>query len=175
METKLKILTWPNRILRKKCKKVKSIDDKIKKMFNEMRLLLIESKGVGLAANQVGVDLSLALIEIEDKIFKIINPCITKKEGKVKFLEGCLSFPDLEVEVERAKKVWVSYLNEHGEQIDLELDGVLSIIFQHEIDHLNGILITTKLPFLKKLKIAKKLSEIKKKTKNELRKHSKKS
>ncbi len=175
METKLKILTWPNQILCKKCNKVKSVDDKIRKIFNEMRLLLIEAKGVGLAANQVGLDLSLALIEIEDKIFKLVNPCITKREGKVKFLEGCLSFPELEVEVERAKKVWVSYLNEHGEPIDLELDGILSIIFQHEIDHLNGILITSRLPFLKKLKIAPKLNVIKKKTKNELSKQAKKS
>lgn len=175
METKLKILTWPNRTLRKKCRKVKSVDDSIRKIFNEMRLLLIEAKGVGLAANQVGLDLSLAIIEIEDKIFKMVNPCITRKEGKTKFLEGCLSFPELEVEISRSKKVWVSYLNEHGEPIDLELDGVLAIIFQHEIDHLNGILLTSRLPLLQRLKIAQKLKKIKKITKNELSKHTKKS
>ncbi|MFA5272499.1 MAG: peptide deformylase, partial [Candidatus Omnitrophota bacterium] len=173
METKLRIITWPNQNLRKKCRKVKSVDDGIRKIFNEMRLLLIEANGVGLAANQVGLDLSLAIIEIEDKIFKMVNPCITKKEGKTKFLEGCLSFPELEVEVDRSKKVWVSYLNEYGEPIDLELEGVLSIIFQHEIDHLNGILLTSRLPFLRRLKVASKLKEIKKITKNELSKRSK--
>lgn len=174
METKLKIITWPNRILRKKCKKVQCVDDSVRKIFNEMRLLLIEAKGVGLAANQVGLDLSLALIEIEDKIFKMVNPCITKKEGKIKFLEGCLSFPGLEVEIERAKKAWISYLNEYGEPIDLELEGVLAVIFQHEIDHLNGVLINSRVPFLKRIKIAPQLREIKKITKNELSKQAKK-
>lgn len=174
MQTKLRIYTWPERILSKKCRKVEVIDDKIRKIFDEMRLLMIEAKGVGLAANQVGLDLSLALIEFDDKIFKIINPRVTKKEGKVKFLEGCLSFPGLEVEITRSKKVWVSYTNEKNEPIDLELEGIPAIIFQHEIDHLNGILINDKISFWKKVKVAPKLRKIKKDTKNELSKQAKK-
>lgn len=173
MQTKLRIYTWPERILLKKCRKVSVVDDKIRKLFDEMRLLMIEAKGVGIAANQVGIDLSLAIIEFEDKIFKIVNPCVIKKEGKVKFLEGCLSFPGLEVEINRAKKVWVSYINEKAEPVDLELDGILSIVFQHEIDHLSGILINNKLSFWKKMKVMPKLKEIKKQTKNGLSKQTK--
>ncbi|MFA5338237.1 MAG: peptide deformylase [Candidatus Omnitrophota bacterium] len=174
MQTKLRIYTWPERILYKKCKKVSVVDDKIRKLLDEMRLLMIEGKGVGIAANQVGIDLSLAVIEFEDKLFKLINPRILKKTGKVKFLEGCLSFPGLEVEINRAKKIWVSYINEKGESIDLELDGIFSIVFQHEIDHLNGILLSDRISLWKKVKVAAQLKKIKKDTKNELSKHAKK-
>lgn len=174
MQTKLRIYTWPERILSKKCRKVETVDDSIRKIFDEMRLLMIEGKGVGIAANQVGLDLCMAIIEFEDQIFKIVNPRITKKEGKIKFLEGCLSFPGLEVEIIRAKKVWVSYIDEKGEPVDLELEGIPAIVFQHEIDHLNGILINNKISFWKKVKVSPQLRKIKKHTKNELSKQSKK-
>ena len=174
MQTKLRIYTWPERLLSKKCRKVSVVDDKIRKLFDEMRLLMIEGKGVGIAANQVGIDLQLVVIEFEDKLFKIVNPRILKKEGKVKFLEGCLSFPGLEVEINRAKKIWVSYTNEKNEPVDLELDGIFSIVFQHEIDHLDGILISDKISFWKKMKVAPLLKKIKKDTKNELSKQAKK-
>lgn len=174
MQTKLRIYTWPERILSKKCRKVSVVDDKIRKLFDEMRLLMIEGQGVGIAANQVGIDLSLAVIEFEDKIFKIVNPRILKKEGKAKFLEGCLSFPGLEVEINRAKKIWVSYTNEKGEPVDLELDGVFSVVFQHEIDHINGILLNDKISVWKKMKVSAQLKKIKKDTKNELSKQAKK-
>jgi len=174
MQTKLRIYTWPERILSKKCKKVEIVDAKVRKLLDEMRLLMIEGKGVGLAANQVGLDLSMAVIELEDKVFKIINPCITKKQGKIKFLEGCLSFPGLEVEIVRAKKVWVSYVDENGEAIDLELEGIPAIVFQHEIDHLNGVLISDRVSFWKKVKIVPQLKKIKKDTKNGLSKQAKK-
>jgi peptide deformylase len=174
METKLRIYKLPERILHKKCRPVKKIDDTVRKTFNEMRLLMLEEKGVGIAANQVGLDLNLALIEFDDKIFKLINPCIVKKEGKTKILEGCLSLPGLEVEINRAKKIWVSYTDIEGEPIDLEIEGILAIIFQHEIDHLNGILISDRLSFWKKLKIGQQLKEIKRKTKHALSKQAKK-
>lgn len=173
-ETKLRIHTWPEKILLKKCKKVSAVDDKIHKLFDEMRLLMIEGKGIGLAANQVGLDLSMAIIEFEDRIFKIVNPVILKKQGKIKFLEGCLSLPGLEIEITRAKKIWVSYINEKGEPVELELSGVPAVVFQHEIDHLNGILICNRLPFWKRIKISPQLKGIKEKTKNELSKQAKK-
>ncbi|MDD4955061.1 MAG: peptide deformylase [Candidatus Omnitrophica bacterium] len=174
MPTKLRIYTYPERILSKKCRKVEVIDDRIRKLFDEMRLLMIEAKGVGIAANQVGIDLSMALIEFDDKIFKIVNPKILKKEGKVKFLEGCLSFPGLEVEICRAKKVWVSYTSEKNEPVDLELEGIPAIVFQHEIDHLNGVLLSDRISLWKKVKVSPKLKKIKKDTKNELSKQAKK-
>lgn len=161
-KTELKIRTWPDRILRIRCKKVKTVDDTIRETLDAMHALMKECKGIGLAANQAGVNLRLAVIEAEDKVFKVVNPCIVKRKGKTSILEGCLSFPGLELEIKRAKEVWVSGLDEKGEPLYLEADGILAIVFQHEIDHLNGIRFIDRLPFWKRLKILSKLRAIKK-------------
>jgi peptide deformylase len=166
---KLRIHTWPERILRKKCKKIETLDEEIRQILEQMHALMLETKGVGLAANQVGLDLSLAVIQADDRVFKLVNPCIVKKEGKVSFTEGCLSFPDLELKIDRAKKIWVSSLNEKGEPLDLEIEGLLSVVFQHEIDHLNGIVFIDRVSFWQRLKALPKLRKIKRKTKDGLR------
>jgi peptide deformylase len=166
----LKIHTWPEKILRTKCRKVEVVDENIREILDEMCFLMRSHKGVGLAANQAGVGLCLAVIEAQDRIFKLVNPCIIKKNGKVSISEGCLSFPGLELEIKRANKIWVRSLNEKGEPMDLEVEGVLAIIFQHEIDHLDGICFINRIPFWRRLRIFKKLREIKKETKNGLRK-----
>lgn len=164
--TELKIHTWPEKILKKKCKKVRVIDDSIRQLLDQMHALMVETKGVGLAANQVGLNMSLVVIEFEDKLFKLVNPCITKKEGKTVFLEGCLSFPELEIKVKRAKKIWVCARNEKGEPIELELDGIFSIVAQHEIDHINGVVFIDRIPLWQRVKILPQLTSITQKTKH---------
>jgi len=171
-ETKLKIVTWPNKILRKKCKKVENINEDIIRIFNEMYKVMVSSKGIGLAANQVGLDLSLIIIEFENKIFKLVNPKIIKKEGRIRFREGCLSFPNIELDINRAKKVWVEALDEHGNELNLELENTLAVVFQHEIDHINGITFIYRVPFFKRLKV---LFKLKKMLKNGLLKQEKES
>lgn len=173
-KTKLRIHTWPESILRKKCRKVETVDDAMRAIFDEMYCLMVKDKGVGLAANQVGLDSALVIVEFEEKIFKLVNPVIVKKEGTMKMLEGCLSFPGLEIEVTRSKKVWVSALNEHGEPLEIEASDILAIIFQHEIDHINGKTFITRIPLLRRLQIAPQLQEIAKKTKYALSKQGKK-
>lgn len=170
----LKIRTWPDKILRTKCKKVKTVDAGIREILDEMCVLMREHKGVGLAANQAGIDMRLAVIEAEDKIFKLVNPCIIKKQGKFAILEGCLSFPGLEIEVKRSNKIWVNSLDEKGEPSSLEVDGILAIIFQHEIDHLDGISFIDRISFWKRLKVSAKLKAIRKITKNGLRQQNEK-
>lgn len=165
----LKIHTWPDKILRSKCKKVDVVNENIRQILDGMYSLMHENKGVGLAANQAGLNLRLIVIEAEDKFFKLINPCIVKKEGKISMLEGCLSFPGLELEIKRPKKVWVRSLDEKGETLDLEVEDILAIIFQHEIDHLNGISFIDRIPFWKRIGILKKLRAIKKITNDGLR------
>ncbi|MEI8349958.1 MAG: peptide deformylase [Candidatus Omnitrophota bacterium] len=169
-EKKLRIHTWPDKILRKRCRRVKVVDDNVRDILDQMHALMVIHKGIGIAANQTGVDLSLLVIETPDHCLKLVNPRIIKKEGRSKILEGCLSFPELEIEVKRAKKIWLSALNEKGEPVDMEVEGVMAIIFQHEIDHLSGIVFIDRIPFWKRLKIAGKLKKIKKITKNELSK-----
>jgi peptide deformylase len=140
-----------------------------------MIALMRISGGVGLAANQAGLDLSLIVIEYQDQIFRLVNPRIIRKEGWISFIEGCLSFPGLEVEVRRSEKVWVRALDEKGVSVVLEADGFLAVVFQHEIDHINGIPFIDRISFWQKLKIAPKLKLIIRRTKNGLRKQEKKS
>lgn len=149
---KLKIHTWPAAVLRKKCKPVTVVDDNIRSLLDQMYLIMMTNDGVGLAANQVGLDIQLVIIEFKNKLFKLINPKIIKKDGNFNILEGCLSFPGLELEIKRAKQVWISALNELGEEITIEADDILAVIFQHEIDHINGICFIDRAPFWQKLK-----------------------
>lgn len=168
-KTKLRIHTWPEKILRKKCQKVKKVDAEIKSIFNEMLALMRFSGGVGLAANQAGLNLSLLVIEIENQIFKLINPRIVEKKGVIKFSEGCLSFPGLELDIKRANKVKVLAQDEENNQIEIEAEGFLAVIFQHEIDHIEGIVFIDRASFWQRAKAGFKLRKIIKKT-NEMSK-----
>jgi peptide deformylase len=160
-QTELKIHIWPDKILKKRCKKVEVIDNRIKDLFEQMYSLMKREKGIGLAANQVGIDLSMVVVESEDRVFKIINPKIEKKEKKIKFREGCLSFPGIELEITRFYRVWVSGLDIEGKTLNLEAEGTLAVVFQHEIDHINGILFIDRIPWWKKIEIYPKLKELK--------------
>jgi peptide deformylase len=159
-EIELRIHTWPDKILRKKCKKVERVDAQIRGILDKMYYLMEEEKGVGLAANQVGVDLALIVAKAEDRVFKLVNPRIVKKEGRIEFEEGCLSFPDLVLKTKRAAKVWISSLDESGQALDIEAEGSLSVIFQHEIDHINGVLFIDRVPLWKRIELKLKLARI---------------
>lgn len=165
-ETKLRIHTWPESILRKKCKKVKTVDSHIRGLLDQMHSLMVISDGAGLAANQVGLGLSLIVIEAGDKVFKLVNPQILKREGKIKFTEGCLSFPGLTFDVNRSNKIWVSALDQDSNPLELEIEGFLAVVFQHEIDHVNGIVFIDRASLWQKLKMGSQLKRIKKETKN---------
>jgi len=101
-------------------------------------------KGVGLAAPQVGVLKRLVVIDVGDGLLELINPKIVKTEGEVVDTEGCLSVPELVGDVSRPKKVWVEALNTKGEKIYLEGEDLLARAFCHEVDHLDGILFTSR-------------------------------
>ncbi|MCF7907495.1 MAG: peptide deformylase [Candidatus Omnitrophica bacterium] len=173
-KTKLRIHTWPEKILRKKCKKIKVVDDSIRSQLSEMLTLMRVTDGFGLAGNQAGLDASLIVVGIEDSVFKLVNPKIIKREGSISFPEGCLSFPGLEMEVKRDNKILISALNENGKKVEIEVEGVLSVIFQHEIDHIEGKVFIDRVSFLKRLQIAPKLAAITRRTRNVLRKQEKK-
>ena len=113
---------------------------------------------------------SVVSIETKDKLFKLVNPCITSAQGRACFSEGCLSFPGLELEVKRHNKISVSALDQDGNTLKLELEGLLAVIFQHEIDHINGVVFLNRVSFLKKLRASKQLKEIIKRTKNGMHK-----
>jgi len=167
-KTKLRIYTWPEDILRKKCKKVQNVDANIRETLSSMLAFMRISQGIGLAANQVGIGLQLIVVEFDNKTYQLINPKITKKEGIIFFTEGCLSFPGLELTLMRSKKVSILALDEAGNPIKLKLEGPLAVVLQHEIDHINGITFYDRAPIWQKIKTFSKLRKIIKETKNGL-------
>jgi peptide deformylase len=118
------------------------------------------NSGVGLAANQVGIEKQLAVIDVGNGLVKLINPIVVKSEGAEVQEEGCLSVPGVVVKVKRAKRVIIDYLNETGEACRLSAEGLFARAIQHELDHLSGRLIVDYMNPLTKLflKKGKKLS-----------------
>lgn len=148
---KRKIITYPNPILTKEAKEVKSAKEEAD-LIAEMKEILKEEDGAGLAAPQIGVSKKIFIVRDHDNYYAFMNPKITERsEEKITTNEGCLSFPGLWIDVERAKKIKVEALNENDERIVLEAEGMGAIVFQHEIDHLFGTVFIDRLPFFKRI------------------------
>ncbi|MFK4466611.1 peptide deformylase [Bacillus sp. RC252] len=142
----LEIVKHPNEVLEKPCERVINFDKKLVKLLKDMHETMLIADGVGLAAPQVGVSLQVAVVDIGDDTGKIelINPVILEKRGEQVGPEGCLSFPGLYGEVERADYIKVRAQNRRGKIFLLEADDFLARAIQHEIDHLHGVLFTSK-------------------------------
>ena len=152
------IVFLPEPVLRRKAKPVTKFDKELQTLIDDMIETMREAPGVGLAAPQVNISQQLAVIEYDEdedeeenedappkpkKLYVIINPEIIKtSEEKVMGIEGCLSIPGLQGEVDRHESIQVKALNRHGSPVKLKVDGWMARIFQHEIDHLNGVLFT---------------------------------
>jgi len=154
----LEIKKYPDPILRKKCQEVKVITEEIKRLSQEMIETLTKNQGVGLAVPQIGELKRMIVVQTEKGPQIFVNPKIIKKSRETIIdEEGCLSFPGLFLKIKRAKWVEIEALNEKGEKIHLETKGLPARIFQHEIDHLDGILFIDRLSFWQKLKFKFKL------------------
>ncbi|MDE7188484.1 MAG: peptide deformylase [Lachnospiraceae bacterium] len=126
-------------ILRKKCKEVKIIDDKIRQILDDMLETLQETEnGAAIAANQVGILKRLVVIDYEDYHFKLVNPVILESDGTQECNEACLSFPNRCVKTIRPQKVTIQALNEYGEKITITGEDILAQCFCHELEHLEG-------------------------------------
>lgn len=126
-------------ILRKKCKEVKVIDEKIQDILNDMMdTLHATPNGAALAAPQIGILKQLVVVDMDGYVLKMINPKITFSEGTQDCIEGCLSFPDRYGKTVRPNKVTVEYLDENGTLQTLTGEKDLAKCFCHELDHLNG-------------------------------------
>jgi len=156
----LKIEKYPSEILKKKTKIVKTIDDEIKKIVRDMFETMYKYSGIGLAANQVGIDLSIVVIDLKDKNIApmvLINPEIKFLDNKKKVLEeGCLSFPGYYDKVCRRNKIQVKFLDISGKEQKIVAEDLLSRVIQHEVDHLRGVLFIQRMSFLR---LAKFLSQ----------------
>jgi len=131
-------------VLRQKSRPVETITPRIIRLLDDMRETLIDADGAGLAAPQVGVLRRIALVNVDDTIYELINPEIIEEEGRRRKVEGCLSIPGEWGIVERPKTVTVRAMNRDGETVEYIGEGLLCRAFCHEIDHLDGILYTDK-------------------------------
>ncbi|WP_061316952.1 peptide deformylase [Clostridium botulinum] len=138
------IRKYGDELLRKKSRKIEKIDDRILTLLEDMVETMYSAEGIGLAAPQVGILKRAVVIDVGEGLIKLINPEIIETEGNQKDVEGCLSVPGEQGEVERPYKVKVKALNEKGEEIVLEGEGLLARAFCHEIDHLDGVLFVDK-------------------------------
>lgn len=153
----LEIKKYPDPVLRKKCDEVKEINEEIRKISRAMIEAKKNSRGIGLAASQVGILKRIIIVESEDEPYIFLNPEILEKSKKQEIMEeGCLSFPGLFLKIKRPKEVEIKALNLNGQKIKMKVDGLMARIFQHEIDHLNGILFIDRLSWWQKLKLKNK-------------------
>ncbi|MBH0161038.1 peptide deformylase [Fictibacillus sp. 26RED30] len=144
--TILKIVEHPHPVLETECEPVKTFDKNLKKLVKDMFETMYEAEGVGLAAPQVGIAEQIAVVDIGDDTGQLvlINPVIKKASGRQSGPEGCLSFPGLFGEVERPYEVSVTAQDVNGKEFTLKANDFLARAIQHEIDHLHGILFTSK-------------------------------
>src|SRR5512138_2522013 len=147
------IVTLPDPVLRRKARPVSTFDGNLQTLIDDMVETMRDAPGVGLAAPQVGISERLIVIEyaeppeegeedkeVKPKLYVVANPEIVKaSDEKVLGVEGCLSIPGLVGEVERHEKVQVKGLNRRGQPVKIKAEGWLARIFQHEIDHVNGV------------------------------------
>jgi len=161
----LEILTYPDPRLRIKAKPITQIDDELKRIVHDMYETMYASEGVGLAATQVNIHqrlFTMDLSETHDQASCILNPEIIYREGSQYEAEACLSVGGGAYEkVERAMKVRLIGMDLQGKKIEMEVEGLMAACFQHEIDHLDGILFIDHLSRLKNERIRKKIEKAK--------------
>ena len=124
--------------------RVPRVDETIRKLMDDMVETMIDAHGAGLAAPQVGVPLRVIVLKVDNQVYQLANPEMVRCEGEQTGLEGCLSVPGLIGEVTRCQRVVARGQNRHGKEIRVKGDGLLARAIQHEVDHLDGILFTTK-------------------------------
>jgi peptide deformylase len=149
------ILHYPDKRLREAGKKVDAVTPELQKLIDDMAETMYAAPGVGLAATQIGELLQLFIIDIADQDEKsdlkvFINPEILEAEGDITWQEGCLSFPGVQEDIDRAAKVKVRAQDRDGKWFELEAEGLLAVAIQHEYDHLQGKLMIDHMGPLKK-------------------------
>jgi len=145
------ILTAQEPILREKTKKVTHFDASLHRLLDDLLQTMRDAPGVGLAANQIGVPLQVAVIELEDKVTELVNPQLIRASGEAIDWEGCLSIPGFVAEVTRAQRVTVKARDRRGKEFRIKGEELFARALQHEIDHLNGILYIDYLESLEEL------------------------
>ncbi|MCK5533966.1 peptide deformylase [bacterium] len=160
----LPIKLYGEAVLSRQASKVDKIDKELIIFIAAMAQAMYKYGGVGLAAPQVGVSKRIIIADIGMGINCLINPRILQSFGEDIMIEGCLSLPKINLEIKRPEEIIVEGMNENGKQVQLAVKGLLSRVIQHEIDHLEGVLIVDRVSKKKLKPLKKQLEEIIKKT-----------
>lgn len=136
------IVKHPDDVLREKAKPVRAVTPSIQKLMTDMAETMYDAPGVGLAAPQIGISKRVIVIDVGDEngLIEMVNPEILEASGEQFGPEGCLSIPGLQGDVRRKNNIRVKGLDRNGNEFVMEAEGFLARAFQHEIDHLNGVL-----------------------------------
>lgn len=157
---RLHILTYPDPRLYRKAAPVAEVDDRIRRLVDDMAETMYDAPGVGLAAVQVNVLERVIVIDVSEArndLLTLINPELVHAEGQQEYEEGCLSVPGIYAPVTRAARIRVRALDRNGGTFELDADGLLAVCIQHEMDHLEGKVFVDYLSRLKRERIRKKL------------------
>jgi len=153
----LEVLQFPDPRLRRRAEPVEKVTDELRQLAADMLETMYDEPGIGLAAPQVGVSLRLAVVDThwseegaERSPLVLVNPEIVEREGRLVWTEGCLSVPDFSAEVERAERVVLRALDLEGRELVEEASGLRAVCFQHELDHLDGVLFIDRIGRLKR-------------------------
>jgi peptide deformylase len=159
------IVKFPDPILQRPTEPVNAFDDDLRRLVDDMFESMYVAHGIGLAAPQIGIPKRITVIDLsfqknpEDKI-ALINPEVVTKEGKIYEEEGCLSLPDIREKVARAAKVKIRAQDREGHWFERDADDLLARAFQHEIDHLDGILFIFRISALKRDFVLRKIRKL---------------
>lgn len=162
------ILKYPHPLLKRRCEKVDRVDGEVRKLIRDMTETMYQANGIGLAACQIGDTRRVMVVDVnpvdpEKELIAIVNPEVLLEEGEIEHEEGCLSVPDCLEKIKRKEKVLIRGLSPSGKEIEVSAEGILAIAIQHEIDHLNGVLILDRISRLKRELYRNKLRKEKRK------------
>ncbi|PIP19089.1 MAG: peptide deformylase [Candidatus Omnitrophica bacterium CG08_land_8_20_14_0_20_41_16] len=150
----LRIRVLGDPVLRKRSLLVKEVTFHHRDALSQMAQLMYESNGLGLSAPQVGINEMMIVVDIGSGLYKLINPKIVEASGSQVNTEGCLSIPGACIKIKRSQRVKIKAQDNFGKPLNIQAEGLLACVFQHEIDHLKGKLIVDYVSFLEKLKIS---------------------
>ena len=164
----LEILKYPHPLLKRPSEKVDRINKETRKLIQDMIETMYHSNGIGLAACQIGISRRIIVLDVSPidpqlSLFAMINPEVISEEGEIDHEEGCLSVPDCFEKVKRRERIRVKGISADGKEIEVSGEGILAFALQHEIDHLNGVLILDRVSRLKRDIYRSKLKKEKRK------------
>ena len=150
---KYELKYYPDPVLRKIASPVTGVNKVIRHLINVMSKIMYSHQGIGLAAPQVGILKKVVIVDIGEGLISMINPEILTGLGEDFMEEGCLSLPDTGINIKRKQSIFVRYIDRNEKEKECELNGLTARVIQHEIDHLNGVLIIDYAPLVDRSKL----------------------